>query len=49
MDEAGTLSERVFKSKEMLLLNLTNGTVAPYERMLFNTWGDRIRPCACCR
>ena len=35
VDEAGTLSERVFKSKEMLLINLSErDTLAPYERML---------------
>ncbi|MCX4179141.1 MULTISPECIES: formate hydrogenlyase transcriptional activator FlhA [unclassified Enterobacter] len=44
VDEAGTLSERVFKSKEILLLNLNEqDTVAPYERMLFNTWGNKIQ------
>lgn len=50
VDEAGTLSERVFKSKEILLLNLNEqDPVAPYERMLFNTGATRSRPCACCR
>lgn len=50
VDEAGTLSERVFKSKEILLLNLSEqDPVAPYERMLFNTRATRSRPCACCR
>ena len=44
VDEAGTLSERVFKSKEILLLNLSEqDPVAPYERMLFNTWGNKIQ------
>jgi formate hydrogenlyase transcriptional activator len=44
VDEAGTLSERVFKSKEILLLNLNEqDPVAPYERMLFNTWGNKIQ------
>lgn len=38
VDEAGTLTERVFKSKEMLLINLhERDDLAPYERMLFNT------------
>ncbi len=41
VDEAGTLTERVFKSKEMLLINLhERDDLAPYERMLFNTWGN---------
>ncbi|MRS89445.1 formate hydrogenlyase transcriptional activator FlhA [Enterobacteriaceae bacterium RIT714] len=44
VDEAGTLSERVFKSKEMLLLNLNErDELAPYERMLFNSWGNQIQ------
>ena len=44
VDEAGTLSERVFKSKEILLLNLSEQDVmAPYERMLFNIWGNKIQ------
>ncbi|HAT7563687.1 TPA: formate hydrogenlyase transcriptional activator FlhA [Citrobacter koseri] len=45
VDEAGrTLSERVFKSKEMLLINLNErDTLAPYERMLFDTWGNQIQ------
>ncbi len=38
VDEAGTLTERVFKSKEMLLINLNErDPLAPYERMLFDT------------
>ncbi len=38
VDEAGTLTERVFKSKEMLLINLhERDDLAPYERMLFDT------------
>lgn len=42
--EAGTLSERVFKSKEMLLLNLhEQDELAPYEKMLFKTWGNQIQ------
>lgn len=41
VDEAGTLTERVFKSKEMLLLNLhEHDTLAPYEKMLFTTSAD---------
>ncbi len=36
VDEAGTLTERVFKSKEMLLINLHERMITPYERMLFN-------------
>ena len=44
VDEAGTLSERVFKSKEMLLLNLhEQDELAPYEKMLFKTWGNQIQ------
>jgi len=44
VDEAGTLSERVFKSKEMLLLNLhERDQLAPYERRLFETWGNQIQ------
>lgn len=44
VDEAGTLSERVFKSKEMLLLNLhERDRLAPYERRLFETWGNQIQ------
>lgn len=44
MDEAGTLSERVFKSKEMLLINLSERDIlAPYERMLFETWGNQLQ------
>lgn len=44
VDEAGTLSERVFKSKEMLLLKLHEGdALAPYERMLFNMWGNQLQ------
>lgn len=50
VDEAGTLSERVFKSKEILLLNLNEqDALAPYERMLFNTGGIKSRRCACYR
>lgn len=44
VSEAGTLSERVFKSGEMLLLNLHQGDqLAPYERMLFEMWGNQIQ------
>ena len=44
VDEAGTLSERVFKSKEMLLINLSERDIlAPYERMLFETWGNQLQ------
>ncbi|HEE0106205.1 TPA: formate hydrogenlyase transcriptional activator FlhA [Citrobacter gillenii] len=44
VDEAGTLSERVFKSKEMLLINLSErDALAPYERMLFDTWGNQLQ------
>ncbi len=42
--ESGTLTERVFKSGEMLLLNLHQGdSLAPYERMLFEMWGNQIQ------
>ncbi|MDU3922116.1 MAG: formate hydrogenlyase transcriptional activator FlhA [Klebsiella pneumoniae] len=38
------LTERVFKSKEMLLLNLhEHDTLAPYEKMLFEMWGNKIQ------
>ncbi|HBQ5102320.1 TPA: sigma 54-interacting transcriptional regulator [Klebsiella pneumoniae] len=44
VDEAGTLTEHVFKSKEMLLLNLhEHDTLAPYEKMLFEMWGNKIQ------
>ncbi|PWW08087.1 formate hydrogenlyase transcriptional activator FlhA [Mangrovibacter plantisponsor] len=44
VDEAGTLSERVFKSREMLLVNLNQRDEhAPYERMLFEMWGNQIQ------
>jgi formate hydrogenlyase transcriptional activator len=44
VDEAGTLSERVFRSKEMLLINLSErDALAPYERMLFETWGNQLQ------
>lgn len=44
VDEAGTLSERVFKSKERLLLNLhERDRLAPYERRLFETWGNQLQ------
>ncbi|YCI80092.1 formate hydrogenlyase transcriptional activator FlhA [Enterobacteriaceae bacterium] len=42
VDERGTLSERVMASKEMLLLNLhQRDEHAPYERMLFDMWGEQ--------
>ncbi len=38
------VTERVFKSKEMLLINLhERDDLAPYERMLFDTWGNQIQ------
>lgn len=44
VDEAGTLTERVFKSKEMLLLNLhEHDLLAPYEKMLFEIWDNKIQ------
>ncbi|MBB3321126.1 MULTISPECIES: formate hydrogenlyase transcriptional activator FlhA [Atlantibacter] len=44
LDEKGTLSERVFNSKEMLLLNLHHQDQhAPYERMLFDMWDNQIQ------
>ena len=44
VDEAGTLTERVFKSKEMLLLNLhQHDSLAPYEKMLFEMWDNKIQ------
>ncbi|MBG2645878.1 formate hydrogenlyase transcriptional activator FlhA [Klebsiella michiganensis] len=44
VDEAGTLTERVFKSKEMLLLNLhQHDPLAPYEKMLFEMWDNKIQ------
>jgi len=40
--ETGTLSERVFKSGEMLLLNLCPGDKqAPYEQMLLEMWDNK--------
>lgn len=40
----GTLSERVLKSREMLLVNLhQRDELAPYERMLFEMWGNQIQ------
>ncbi|MBJ3814327.1 formate hydrogenlyase transcriptional activator FlhA [Shimwellia pseudoproteus] len=42
--ESGTLTERVFKSREMLLLNLHHrDQLAPYERMLFEMWGNQLQ------
>jgi formate hydrogenlyase transcriptional activator len=44
VNEQGTLSERVFHSKKMLLLNLhQHDSLAPYERMLFDMWGNQIQ------
>ena len=44
VDEAGTLTERVFKSKEMLLLNLhQHDPLAPYEKILFEMWDNKIQ------
>lgn len=44
VDEAGTLTERVFKGKEMLLLNLhEHDPLAPYEKMLFEMWDNKIQ------
>jgi len=44
VEEAGTLTERVFKSKEMLLLNLhEHDPLAPYEKMLFEMWDNKIQ------
>lgn len=44
VSEAGTLTERVFKSKEMLMLNLREqDNLAPYERMLFDMWDNQIQ------
>lgn len=44
VNEAGTLTERVFKSKEMLMLNLREqDKLAPYERMLFDMWDNQIQ------
>ncbi|AGB77005.1 transcriptional regulator containing GAF, AAA-type ATPase, and DNA binding domains [Enterobacteriaceae bacterium strain FGI 57] len=44
VSEAGTLTERVFKSKEMLMLNLREqDKLAPYERMLFDMWDNQIQ------
>ncbi|XPE62775.1 hypothetical protein ACNKHU_16490 [Shigella flexneri] len=37
----------MFKSKEMLLINLheRDDFPGPYERMLFDTWATRFKPC----
>jgi len=44
LDEAGALYEPVFKSKDILLLNFNEqDPIGPYERMLFNTWGNKIQ------
>src|SRR5699024_11532432 len=44
VDEAATLTERVLKSTEMLLINLhERDDSAPHERLLFHTWGNQIQ------
>ncbi len=42
VDEKGTLSEKVMRNKKMLMLNLhSRDQHAPYERMLFDMWGEQ--------
>lgn len=42
VDEKGTLSEKVMQNKKMLMLNLHHRDQhAPYERMLFDMWGEQ--------
>ncbi len=42
VDEKGTLSEKVMQNKKMLMLNLhSRDQHAPYERMLFDMWGEQ--------
>ncbi|URO00324.1 formate hydrogenlyase transcriptional activator FlhA [Leclercia adecarboxylata] len=42
VDEKGTLSEKVMRNKQMLMLNLHHRDQhAPYERMLFDMWGEQ--------
>ncbi|MEG1211187.1 MAG: formate hydrogenlyase transcriptional activator FlhA [Leclercia sp.] len=42
VDEQGTLSEKVMRNKETLMLNLHHRDQhAPYERMLFDMWGKQ--------
>ena len=44
LTEQGTLSARVLASREMLLVNLhQRDDLAPYERMLFEMWGNQIQ------
>lgn len=50
VDEAGTLSERVFKSKEMLLINLSERDTPPLTKECCSKPGaTSYRLCACCR
>lgn len=43
VDEVGIFIERVFKSKEMLLINFyERDDLVFYERMLFDIWGNQI-------
>ncbi|WP_159339763.1 MULTISPECIES: formate hydrogenlyase transcriptional activator FlhA [Leclercia] len=42
VDEKGTLSEKVMRNRQMLMLNLHHRDQhAPYERMLFDMWGEQ--------
>ncbi len=42
VDERGTLSEKVMRNKQMLMLKLHHrDRHAPYERMLFDMWGEQ--------
>lgn len=44
VQEKGTLSARVFSSREMLLVNLhQRDDLAPYEQMLFEMWDNQIQ------
>lgn len=50
VDEAGTLTERVFKSKEMLLINLhERDDLAPMNACCSTPGATRFKPCACYR
>lgn len=50
VDEAGTLTERVFKSKEMLLINLhERDDLAPTNACCSTPGATRFKPCACYR
>lgn len=50
VDEAGTLTERVFKSKEMLLINLhERDDLAPMNACCSTPRATRFKPCACYR